>query len=95
MPRTLIRAHTDEDRYRSLGWLAIAWMEHFVVHGPGSVQGLPVSHGDEYTGFIVDAYAVGEHPSNNHLLYDSCFLSRPKGWCPPDFAVRGAPAYGL
>lgn len=79
MPRTLVRAHRDEDRHRSLGWLATAWMEHFVVHGPGSVQGMPVRHGDEYTGFIVDCYAVGDHPSNNHLLYDSSFLSRPKG----------------
>lgn len=79
MPRTLIRAHRDEDRGKSLGWLAVAWMEHFVAHGPGDVQGMPVSHGDEYTGFIVDCYAVGEHASNNHLLHDSAFLSRPKG----------------
>lgn len=79
MPRTLVRAHKDEDRDRSLGWLAIAWMEHFVVHGPGDVQGEPVRHGDEYTGFIVDCYAVGHDPSNNHLLHDSSFLSRPKG----------------
>ena len=92
MPRTLIRAHTDEDRSRSLGWLCLAWMEYFVVHGPGSVQGLPVAHGDEYTGFIVDMYALGEHPSNNHLLYDSAFLSRPKAGAPRTLAVRGAPA---
>lgn len=54
-------------------------MEYFVVHGPGDVQGEPVQHGDEYTGFIVDAYMCGEHPSNNHLIYDSAFISRPKG----------------
>lgn len=79
MPRTLVRAHRDEDRHLSLGWLATAWVEHFVVHGPGDVQGDPVRLGDELTGFVVDCYAVGEHPSNNHLLYDSAFLSRPKG----------------
>ncbi len=79
MPRTLVRAHSDEERARSLGWLAVAWIEHFVVHGPGDVQGEPVRLGDEYTGFVVDCYAVGEHESNNHLLYDSAFLSRPKG----------------
>lgn len=78
MPRMLVRAHKDEDRLSSLGWLACAWMEHFVVHGPGDIQGEPVRHGDEYTGFIVDAYMVGENASNNHLLYDSAFLSRPK-----------------
>lgn len=79
MPRTLVRAHRDEDRDRSLGWLAVAWIEHFVVHGPGDVQGEPVQLGDEYTAFVVDCYAVSEHPSNNHLRYDSAFLSRPKG----------------
>lgn len=79
MPRTLIRAHRDEDRMRSLGWLAVAWMEHFCVHGPGSVQGQPIRHADEYTGFIVDCYAIGDHPSNNHMLHDSAFLSRAKG----------------
>jgi hypothetical protein len=63
-------------------------MEHFVVHGPGSVQGVPVAHGDEYTGFIVDCYALGEHPSNNHMLYDSSFLSRPKGCDKSGLAAR-------
>lgn len=89
MPRTLVRAHTDEQRSRSLGWLAVAWMEYFVVHGPGDVQGQPVTHGDEYTGFIVDCYALGEHPSNNHILHDSAFLSRPKGVWPPAAASAG------
>ncbi|WP_431881838.1 terminase large subunit domain-containing protein [Micromonospora chalcea] len=78
MPRTLVRAPWH-DRNKSLGWLAVAWLEHFTRHGPGDVQGQPVEHGDEYTGFIVDCYAVGESPQNNHLLYDSSFLSRPKG----------------
>lgn len=78
MPRTLVRA-PGHDRSRSLGWLAVAWMEHFVRHGRGGAQGQPVRHGDEYTGFIVDCYALGDSPSNNHRLYDSVFLSRPKG----------------
>lgn len=88
MPRTLVRAHTDADRSRSLGWLAVAWLEHFCVHGPGDVQGEPVRHGDEFTGFIVDCYAVGEHPSNNHLLHDSSFFSRPKGCDKSGLAAR-------
>lgn len=77
MPRTLVRA-PGHDRNRSLGWLCIAWMEHFCVHGPGDVQGQRVEHADEYTGFVVDCYAVGDHASNNHMLYDSVFFSRPK-----------------
>lgn len=78
MPRTLVRA-VEHDRHRSLGWLAVAWIEYFTVHGRGDAQGMPVRHGDELTGFIVDCYAVGDAPTNNHLLYDSVFLSRPKG----------------
>lgn len=79
MPRTLVRAHRDEERHRSLGWLGVEWIEHFVRHGPGDVQGDPFLLTDEYAGFIVDCYMVGDHPSNNHLIYDSGFLSRPKG----------------
>ncbi len=75
MPRSLIRA-TAHDRDRSLGWLAVAWTEFFCVHGPGDVQGLPVRNGNEYTGFMVDAYALDWR---GRLLYDSAFLSRPKG----------------
>lgn len=78
MPRTLVRA-PEHVRSRSLGWLSTAWMEHFVRHGPGGAQGMPIRHGDEYTGFVVDCYALGENPSNDHRLYDSVFLSRPKG----------------
>lgn len=51
-------------------------MEYFVVHGPGDVQGEPVRHGDEYTGFVVDCYAQGD---DGRRLYDSAFFSRPKG----------------
>jgi hypothetical protein len=59
-----------------LGWLAVAWLEALAVHGPGDVQGDPVTHGDEYTGFLVDCYALG---ADGRRLYDSAFLSRPKG----------------
>lgn len=74
----LVRA-PGHDRHLSLGWLACAWMEHFVVHGPGDVQGQPIRNTDEYTLFIVDCYALGDSPSNAHMLYDSAFFSRPKG----------------
>lgn len=79
MPRTLVRAHRDEDRHQSLGWLATAWIEALVVYGPGGVAGEPVRLTPEYTGFIVDCYALSEHLSNRHMRYDSAFLSRPKG----------------
>lgn len=75
MPHDIVRA-PGHDRSRSLGWLSVAWMEYFVVHGPGDVQGMAVSHGDEYTGFVVDCYALDE---DGRRFYDSAFFSRPKG----------------
>lgn len=81
MPRTLVLAPAH-DRRRSLGWLCTAWCEYLVRHGPGAVKGRPVQHGDEYTGFLVDCYALGDDPQNTHRLYDSAFFSRPKAWPP-------------
>lgn len=82
MPRRMILA-PDHDPEKSLGWLAVSWMEFFVRHGPGDVARQPVVHGEEYTEFIVNMYAISERRQNNHLLYDSAFMSRPKGrWAP-------------
>jgi hypothetical protein len=54
-------------------------MEYFCRHGPGDVQGERIHHGDEYFGFVLDCYALGDDPHNAHMLYDSAFFSRPKG----------------
>jgi len=59
-----------------LGWLALWFVETFVVHGPGDVEGDPIRHGDEYSGFIVDCYALD---ADGARLHDSAFFSRPKG----------------
>lgn len=75
MGRTLVKPK-GADRSRSLGWLAVWWIETFVTHGPGDVEGEPIVHGDEYTGFIVDCYALS---STGRRLVNSAFLSRPKG----------------
>lgn len=91
MPRTLLHA-PGHDRSRSLGWLATAWMEHLVRHGPGDVQGQPIEHGDEFTGFIVDCYAVGD---DGRRLYDSGFFSRPKAWGRPASVSRPQAREGL
>lgn len=75
MPRTLVRA-PGHDRLRSLGALAVAFIEYFVRHGPGAVQGMQVLLNDEFAAFILDCYALGE---DGRRLYDHVFLSRPKG----------------
>lgn len=76
MPRTLVRNDAEHSRLRSIGGLAVAWIEFFVRHGPGAVQGMPVKLGDEYAGFIMDCYALAPV---GRRLYDHVFLSRPKG----------------
>src|SRR3546814_860406 len=83
VPVERIRA-PQHDRNRSLGWLAAAWMEHFCVHGPGDIQGRPLSVAapdgiplsDELTTLLVDSYALEDE---GRRLYDSVFFSRPKG----------------
>ncbi len=76
MPRRVITA-PGHDRNISLGWLAVWWIETFTVHGPGDIVGQHVRFGDEYTGFVVDSYALAQ--VTGRRLYDSAFLSRPKG----------------
>lgn len=75
MPRQLIKA-PGADRSRSLGFLATWWIETFVVQGPGDVEGEPIVHGDEFTGFIVDCYILDE---DGRRVHDTAFFSRPKG----------------
>jgi hypothetical protein len=59
-----------------LGWLAVAWIEHFCVHGPGDVEGRPVVLDDEFAGYLVDAYALR---LDGRKLYDAAVISRAKG----------------
>jgi phage terminase large subunit-like protein len=73
--RERVQASTH-DRQRSLGWIAIWWIETFCVHGPGDVQGEAVHLDEEFAAFILDSYALDE---TGRRLYDSAFISRAKG----------------
>jgi phage terminase large subunit-like protein len=73
--RELIRS-SEHDRDRSLGFFICDWVEHHCVHGPGDVAGQPVELDIEFAGFIVDCYAVD---GDGRRMYDSAFISRPKG----------------
>lgn len=73
--RERVQAATH-DRQRSLGWIAIWWIETFCVHGPGDVQGEPVELDEEFAAFILDSYALDD---SGRRLYDSAFISRAKG----------------
>jgi hypothetical protein len=61
---------------RSLGWAAIDWIEHYLVHGPGDVQGQPIELDDEFAEFIVRAYVLAAHGDR---IVRRAFLSRAKG----------------
>lgn len=78
MPTDVVRA-PNHDRERSLGWLALDWMEALCVHGPGDIQGTPLTEiplTADLAGLNLDCYALDE---DGHRLYDSVFYSRPKG----------------
>ncbi|MFI8976904.1 hypothetical protein ACIGO9_28760 [Nocardia asteroides] len=84
MPHDII-THPDHDRGRSLGWIAIAWLEYFAVHGPGDLGGDPVAPIiDEYCGFLIDTYALD---GDGRRIYDHVFLSRPKGCAKSEIAA--------
>lgn len=67
---------TVEDRERSLGWLALWWIETFCVVGSEPAFDKPVRESPEYSRFYVDCYALDKH---GERLFDHVFLSRPKG----------------
>lgn len=62
-------------------------MEFFTRHGPGDVHGQAVVHGQEVYDFVVDCYSLNDAGG---LLYDSAFLSRPKGCDKSGLAARFA-----
>ena len=61
----------------SLGWAAVDWIEHYLVHGPGDVQGQRIELDDEFATFIIKAYRVD--PKTGERLVRRAFLSRAKG----------------
>lgn len=61
----------------TLGWAAIDWIEFFLVHGPGDVQGQRIELDDEFAGFILRAYVVDKKAGER--VVRRAFLSRAKG----------------
>lgn len=67
----------DAGPFVTLGWSAISWIEHYLVHGPGDVQGQPVELDDEFARFILKAYRL--NPESGARRVRRAFLSRAKG----------------
>jgi phage terminase large subunit-like protein len=63
--------------FLTLGFAGISWIEHFLVHGPGDVQGEPIRLDDEFGAFLLKAYQV--NPRSGARKVRRAFLSRAKG----------------
>lgn len=67
--------------FSTLGWQVIDWIETYLCHGPGDVQGQAWEVDDEFALFLCWLYRV--HPQDHRLagrrLAHRGILSRPKG----------------
>lgn len=68
----------------SLGALAIAWIETFLVHGPGDIEGQPIEVDDEFAAFIVKCYRL--NPNGSRMVRRGA-ISRPKGRAKSELAA--------
>ncbi|MGI9084732.1 MAG: hypothetical protein ACR2FE_05495 [Aeromicrobium sp.] len=67
---------TKPEPFVTLGFSAISWIEHYLVHGPGDVQGQEIELDDEFAGFLAKAYRL--QPRGQRKVRRA-FLSRAKG----------------
>ena len=77
----------------TLGFQLLDWIEHYLVHGPGDIEGEPIVLDDEFAAFLLKAYRVGKDGSR---AIRRAVLSRPKGRAKSEFAamVGAAEAIG-
>lgn len=75
----------EKDRARSLGWLAVWWIETFTVIGRGDAKGKRIRHSPEYFRFIVDCYALDR---TGRRRFGHVCLLRPKGCNKSGFAAE-------
>lgn len=78
--------------FKSLGFVLIDWIEHFLVHGPGDVEGQPIELDDEFAAFIVRAYQL--RPDGRRMKRRGV-ISRPKGRAKSELAAMIACAEAL
>ena len=67
----------DGDEFPTLGYEVADWIEAYCCHGPGDVQGDPITLDREWLQFLVDAYRLD--PRTGKRQVDRALLSRPKG----------------
>jgi hypothetical protein len=67
--------------FPTLGWQVIDWIEEYLPHGPGDVQGDPIAIDDEIAAHLCWLYRVWPqgHQLEGRRLVQRGVLSRPKG----------------
>lgn len=68
----------------TLGWQVIDWVETFLVHGPGDIEGEPVVLDDEFSAFIARSY---ELDAEGKRRVRRAVISRPKGRAKSELAA--------
>jgi len=77
---------------KSLGFAVISWIETFLVHGPGDIEGEPILLDDEFSRFIVKSYEVD---ATGKKTIRRSVISRPKGRAKSELAAFIAMAESL
>jgi len=76
----------------SLGYALIDWIEVHLCHGPGDIEGEPVTLDDEFAAFIIRAYEIN---NDGKRRVRRAVLSRPKGRAKSELAAFLAVAEAL
>lgn len=82
-----------EGEFPSLGPEIVNWIESYLCHGPGDVQGSPIVLDDELFEFVVRCYRLD--PDTGKRVYRRAFLSRAKGRAKSELAGMLACAEAL
>lgn len=77
---------------RTLGPLAVRWIERQLVHGPGDVEGEKIELDDERVRLLFRAYELNQA---GRRLYDRVVISRGKGWAKSELAAMITGLEGL
>lgn len=72
------------EAFLSLGFAAVDWIETYLVHGPGDVEGDAIALDDEFAAFIVRAYEVDQDGKRRKRR---AVISRPKGRAKSELAA--------
>lgn len=76
----------------SLGFQIVDWIETFLVHGPGDIEGEPIVLDDEFAAFVIRCYALDK---DGRRKIRRAVISRPKGRAKSELAAMIACAEAI